>query len=177
MYGDEEAGTTSTERNLWTNGAMHQLRLERKEHIIWPIAAEDRERLPAVLALPFLWNLKVEALKARYRIELVKEEAETWLLIIAPLSDAGQTSFSKAYLQLDRTTYLPRRYVVVGPDGKSGKGFRVTQSQIDPADRRGRSLALPDEVLRLDFLDTQEARPTAWLYRLLTRNGSPELLP
>ena len=171
--GEDKAG--STECLLWTNGAMHQLRLERKEHIIWPIAAADRDRLPAVLALPFFWHLDAEALKTRYRVELAKEDVETWALRITPLSDAGLKCFSTLTLQLDRTTYLPRLYVVVSPDRKSAKEVRVTEGRIDQAVAE-EVFAIPDNA-GWNVLQTEESKPRAWLYRLFTRNGSSEVLP
>ncbi len=74
--------------------------------------------MPSVLALPFLWNVSEETLKSRYRVELHKEEAETWTLVFTPLTEADRSWFTKAYLQLDRTTYPPDAILWSAPTAK-----------------------------------------------------------
>jgi hypothetical protein len=116
-----------TVRFIWNKATFHQIRPESKEHVVSPISEQDRNRLPAVLALPFLWNTSVEVLKTRYQVELLKEEAATCSLMITPISKRGPSSFSKAFLQFDHETYLPRRYLVWGHDGKTETDYRVTE--------------------------------------------------
>jgi hypothetical protein len=109
MNQDRPGRLGDSERLVWTTDEFHQIRPEQKTQFVWPIAEKDRNRLPAVLALPFFWHLSAEGLKSRYRIELLKERPEIWLLRIKPLSEVGRQSFSAAYLDLDRSTFLPRR--------------------------------------------------------------------
>jgi RNA polymerase sigma factor (sigma-70 family) len=120
-----------TDRIVWTDDAMHQFKPERKLHFVWPIAVEDRGRLPAFLALPFFWNLRAEGLKSRYKVELFKEQAQTWFLRVTPLSQVGRETFSRALIELDRSTYLPRRYLLISPDGKSTKDLLVTEARCN----------------------------------------------
>jgi hypothetical protein len=137
MKRDRTGQVGEMDRFVWTTEEFHQFRAERKEHFIWPIAEKDRGRLPADLALPFFWHLSAEGLKSRYRIDLLKEEPETWLFRIKPLSENGRQSFSSAFLYLDRATYLPRRYYLISSDGKSTQDFRVTEvraTEPTPAD-------------------------------------------
>jgi hypothetical protein len=137
MKRDRAGQMGETDRFVWTSEEFHQFRAERKEHIIWPIAEKDRGRLPADLALPFCWHLSAAGLKSRYRIELLKELPETWLFRIKPLSESSRQAFSTAFLYVDRATYLPRRYYLISPDGKSTQDFRVTEvraTQPTPAD-------------------------------------------
>ncbi len=129
------------ERIIWTDDAMHQFLVEQKTHIVRPIGAQNRGRLPAFLALPFFWNLNAENLKSRYSLELVKEEAETWSLRVTPLSKVGRETFSKALIELDRLTYLLKRYLLISPDGKSTKDFRVTEAR--------RNQPVPEEICAL----------------------------
>ena len=160
-----------TQRLIWANDAFHQLLPERKEHIVWPIAADRQGRLPAALALPFLWRVSPDALKARYQVALVKEDPESWILSFAPLPKGGSPSFSKALLQLDRTTCLPRRYLLIGPDGRDTKDYRVTEVQSNRP--------IPEEVLRVPddegwrVIRQGDNKVTAWLNRLF----KPDLLP
>ena len=171
MKRDRSGRVASTERLVWTPEEFHQFRPEQKKHFIWPIAQQDRGRLPAVLALPFFWHLSPDGLKSRYQIELLKEQPDTWLLRIKPLSEIGRQSFSTAFLSLDRSTFLPRRYYLISPDGKYTKDFRVTEVQsIDPA--RADLLANPDD-LDWDVSRMTTDTPLGWLSSLVR----PELLP
>jgi hypothetical protein len=120
------------ERIIWTADAMHQFVSKSKQHFIWPIAAENRGRLPTALALPFGSRLDADGLKSRFRVELVSdEEPGTCLLRFTPLTPLGRETFSKAYVELDRSTYLPKRYVLISPGGKSWRDIRVTEARCD----------------------------------------------
>jgi hypothetical protein len=152
------------DRLIWTEDAMHGLRPESKTHLVWPIAAKDRGRLPAVLALPFHWNLSTEGLKSRYSVELVKEESETWILRITPLTKGGRDDFAMVFIVLDRATYLPRRYIVFGPDRKSSGDYRLTEARYDKA--------VPDEAFRIpsgddwDVIKVDKSTIGSWIARL-----------
>ena len=80
-----------------------------------------------MLAIPFLWNMSAGTLQSNYRVKLESEQPETWLLRLAPLSRTGSEPFSAAFVGLDRTNYLPRRYFVYSPDRQSSKDFRVSE--------------------------------------------------
>ena len=155
----------STERLIWTNDEYHRFLSmpESKVHVLAPIAATDRGRLPAVFALPFLWNSSVEDLERRYHVELLKEDAETCTLAFTPLPGSGPSAFSKAFLQLDRRTYLPRRYFTIDPNGKDSKDYRATEARRD--------LRIPEEVFRIpgeqgwDLIDLSQGGLSAWVAR------------
>ena len=110
---------------------MHQLLPERREHLLWPIDEQDRGRLPAILALPFFWKLTAESMKCRHEVELLKEKAGAWFLRITPRSRDGSPSFSRAFLELEQASFLPRRYALISPDGKSSKHFRITRARCN----------------------------------------------
>jgi outer membrane lipoprotein-sorting protein len=169
---DGAGKVVGTERFIWTDDALHQIRAEQKTHIVWPIAVNDRGRLPAALALPFLWHVTAEELTSRYRVEVIKEEAEFWVLRAEPLTEAGKWSMSRAFIQLDRATYLPHRYLVISPDGKSTKDYRVTEAR--------RNQPVPDDVLRIPddpgpivSPKEKEAKAATWISRWF----KPDLLP
>jgi hypothetical protein len=135
MLFEADRGSGAAHHREWiidTGDAMHHFVSKSKQHFIWPIAAEDRGRLPVVLALPFGWRLDAEGLKSRFRVELVSDEPSgTCLLRFTPLTPIGRETFSKAYVELDLATYLPRRYVVFLPGGKAWRDFRVTEARCD----------------------------------------------
>jgi RNA polymerase sigma factor (sigma-70 family) len=160
-----------TESVIWTHDEVHQIHPATKNHIVWSIAAEDRGRLPVVLTLPFFWHLSPGKLKTRYDIELLAgQHADSWLLRFAPLLQVGRDDFSKAYIELDRSTYLPRRYYLISPDGKSTKDYRVTETICNQP--------VPDELWRIPELRgwkvTREGSVTEWISRRLVK---PQLVP
>jgi hypothetical protein len=160
-----------TVRFIWVEGEVHEIRPESKEHIIYPIAPGDRDRLPAALALPFLWNTSEELLKQRYRVELLKEEGTTCLLGITPLTERGLRSFSRATLQLDLTTYLPRRYVLADPAGRGSTEYRLTEPRINQPIPEG-AFGLPEgDGWKLTRVG--QGGFSAWLLKSL----KPDLLP
>ncbi len=130
-------------------------------------ARRRRGRLPAVLALPFLWNVSTEGLQSRYDVKLVKEEPDTLILRIRPRTKAGRSWFSAALVRLDRTTYLPRRYTVVDPDGKTVRYYRATAIRCDEQ-VSDEALRLPDDVgWEVSRLDESGLSPSGIFQRLL----------
>ncbi len=161
--------TASVERLVWTEEALHLITVETKTHVIRPIAAENKGRLPAVIAIPFLWGVTPETLTAKYRVELLKEEPEVFILRITPRLNKDSKNTFQAYLSLDRATYLPRRYMVVTDDGNTTKDYSVTTAW--------RNQPIPDEDLRLPpdegWQVTRLEGPLGWFGRLF----APDYLP
>jgi hypothetical protein len=166
-------GAHDEERIIWGEDSVHQFISKTKTHIAWSIAAEDQGRLPAFLALPFCWKLNVESLKSRFRVELVAEQRPTTCLLrFTPLTPIGRETLSKAYVELDRSTYLPRRYVLISPNGRSTRDFCVTEAQCDQPH--------PEQFWRIpDDRGWKVTRPVAgqaverWLSGLI----KPDLVP
>jgi hypothetical protein len=171
MKRDRAGQVATTERLVWTKEEFHQIRLEQKMHFVWPIAQKDQGRLPSVLALPFFWHLSSDALKSRYQIELLKEQPDTWLFRIKPLADMGRQSFSMAYLFLDRSTFLPRRFYLISPNGKTTQDFRVTE--VRPNHPAPTDLITIPEGSDWDVRRMDRNVPLGWLSSLL----KTELLP
>lgn len=176
---DAKGKPIDTERCIWTTEAFHRILPERKDHLVWPIGAQDRGRLPAMLALPFLWHVDVERLTSRYSVALLKEESDAWVLSFVPLTEAGRTRFSRAYLQLEKETFLPRRYLWINPDGKSTRDFRLTEARPDPPREEPWEIS-PEQGWNVTKLE--QARPgeaphagafASWFASFLT----PDLLP
>lgn len=162
---------SETERLIWTNDVFHHFQPKLKVHVVSPIAPKERGRLPAAIALPFLWNTSVEAMKRCYQVELIKEDAKTVILAFTPTSGQSSPSFSKAYLELERATYLPQRYRMVNSDGKGSKDFRVMEAMCNQP--------MPEELFQvrdnkgLRLVETVEGDTKSWLSRFFKK----ELLP
>ena len=160
-----------TDRIIWTNDEVHQIHPATKEHIIWPIAAEDRGKLPVFLASPFCWRLSSASLKARYHVKLLaSEHADSLMLAITPSSAVDKETFSKAWIELDRSTFLPRRYYLISPDGKSTTDYRVSDVRLNKP--------TPNELWQIPELHGWKVRRidgvTAWFSRTLVK---PHLVP
>jgi outer membrane lipoprotein-sorting protein len=160
-------------RWVWTGDSVNFIEPAHKIHYVCPLAEDERGRLPAVIALPFFWNLTASNLRSRYRVKLEKEDDQTLLLRFTPLTDAGRSWCSTAFVWLDRATYLPRRYYVVDADRKSVKDCRVTETHCDQR--------VADLDLRLPSgpglpVSENTERPTDWLLRILTRLLMHDLL-
>jgi|GEM_PF-2854728 len=168
---DQSTGKTNDqERIIWGEDAVHQFISKSKTHIAWPIDAEDRGRLPAFLALPFCWNLSVEGMKSLFHVKLAADKSpETCVLVFIPLTKTGQETISKAIVELDLSTCLPKRYVLYLPDGKSTKEYSVTEVQYDPSH--------PEEFWRIpEALGWEVTRPPAIL-RWLSGHIKTDLVP
>jgi len=168
-----------SERWVWTKEAVHHFRADQKQHFIWPIAEQDRGRLPAMLALPFLWHVDANQLHSRYTIRLHSEEADSWILAFEPVKNTSACSFSKAYLKLSKEMLLPQRYLVVSPDGNSRKDFVLTEVQPEKPGME-KVLEIRDDkdwkVVKSGGSspnDGLEGKLTGWFVRSL----KPDLLP
>lgn len=162
-------GVPDEERYIWDRDEHHLLLLSSttKTHIVWPITAADRGRIPVFVALPFCWKLGVDGLRSRFRVELAAEKPPgICALRFTPQTPLGRQSFSKALVILDLSTYLPARYVMISPDGNSTRDYRVTEIRCDRP--------VPDELWRIpDDQGWQVVRHGAdrvldrWLVRLI----------
>ncbi|WP_237722466.1 LolA family protein [Singulisphaera acidiphila] len=76
--------------------------------------------------LPFLFDMHVAEAKAAFTIELVKETAAEAIIRFTPLTPIGKTVFAHAFMQLDKSQYLPRSVVLIVPGGKESKHYRFT---------------------------------------------------
>jgi hypothetical protein len=166
----EEGKESETQRIIWKDQAIHLIRPERKWRATRPIAELDRGRLPATLALPFLWQTSIETLQSRYQVSLAKEDADTWLLRLIPIEKAGIPYLSRVYLQLDRQSGLPRRYLLLSADGTTIKDFRVTKARANFPDRPEQLEAPQADGWTVSFAEEFVA---TWVPRLF----KPDLLP
>lgn len=76
--------------------------------------------------LPFLFDMHVGEAKAAFTIKLVKETAAEAIISFTPLTPIGKAMFAHAFMQLDKSQYLPRVVVLIMPGGKESKHYRFT---------------------------------------------------
>ena len=58
------------------------------------------------------------------------------MLVCLDVMKAGRDTFSKAYIDLKRSTYLPQRYYVVQPNRRNSTDYSRDRNLLQPARRR-----------------------------------------
>lgn len=140
------------ERIVCTGTEVWQYKPETKQVFIFPLDKQDQKRALEEGPLPFLFNMRAADAEARYYMSVVKEEKEHFIISIIPKLQIDQESFSKAFLQLNKSTYLPDRILLVSPNGKASKDFRLSEvapnARINPKNFEGFVPPKPWQVVR-----------------------------
>jgi hypothetical protein len=159
---------TDFERILWTHSEIRQYDYSTKEIFCFPMADVRGFRLPDLMCIPFLFNRTVAELKEDYDFHLEKENDKSYLIRFSPRPGAGHDpvlvehprenffqriltkmmfppfTFSRAYIELDKETLLPRRFLLVPPDGKGTQDYRVTNIRCNEP--------VPEELFRASLI-------------------------
>ncbi len=113
------------DRIVCTGKEVYQYLYDTKQIFIYPLAAEDRKRALEEGPLPFLFNMKAADAKMRYSMNLLNETDEFYMIAIVPRMTIDQESFGRAFVQLNKQTFLPKRLVLVAPNGKDTQDFTI----------------------------------------------------
>ncbi|GAC1467273.1 MAG: hypothetical protein NVSMB9_08710 [Isosphaeraceae bacterium] len=117
------------ERIVCTGAEVWQYRSDTHQIFIFPLDKRNKQSALEEGPLPFLFNMKAEEAEARYVMHIVKENEKNWVISVIPRLRIDRESFSKAFLQLNRESYLPDRIMLFSPDGKSTKDFVLSKIQ------------------------------------------------
>lgn len=123
----KKAQTIPHERIICTGQEVYQYRYNEKKVYIFPMNKDDRQRALEEGPLPFLFNMKAAEVKRRYKMTLRAEDAKSFIIYIEPYQQVDRESFSKAFIQLNKSTYLPDRLLLYDTNGKDTKDFRFQQ--------------------------------------------------
>ena len=96
-----------------------------KQIFVFPLAKEQRQRALDEGPLPFLFNMKAQEAKERYTMKVLGQTPKFYSILVEPKLKEDQQAFKKAQIVLDTVWLLPARIVLISPDGKSTKDFRV----------------------------------------------------
>jgi TIGR03009 family protein len=129
-----------------TGSEVWQYRSDSRQIFIYPLEKQDRQKALEEGPLPFLFNMRADDARGRYRMQLLKEDDKSYVIGVLPLKPIDQESFSKAFLQLDRRYLLPTRIYLISPDGKSTKDFTLTaiKPNVEVADENFQGKTLPN---------------------------------
>ncbi|MFO0910916.1 MAG: outer-membrane lipoprotein carrier protein LolA [Isosphaeraceae bacterium] len=140
------------ERIICTGVEVWQYRSDTRQIFIFPLEKQAQQRALEEGPLPFLFNMKAAEAEARYLMSLVNETPEYFVISVVPKLKIDLESFSKAFLKLNKKTFLPDRIFLVSPDGRSTKDFTLTSvrpnAPVATANFKGQVLGKPWTVVR-----------------------------
>lgn len=102
-----------------------------KQIFIYPLDQQDRKRALEEGPLPFLFNMRVEEAKKRYKMVLVREDKTHVLIQIIPLLPIDRENFIQAVVRLDKEKFLPDALTLVEPNGKDTQNYAFTRIDRD----------------------------------------------
>ena len=114
-----------------------------KQIFVYPLAKEQRQRALDEGPLPFLFNMKAQEAKARYNMKVISQTAKYYSILVEPKLKEDMEAFKKAQIVLDTKYLLPARIVLISPDNKSSKDFRVEHIVPNAAVKDGLFLGRP----------------------------------
>lgn len=134
------------ERWVCTGTEVYQYDNRLKQVTITPLPPEMRGTAISQGPLPFIFGMKAQQAKQRYRMLLrpLKEQRPQDVLIeVHPLRSQDLENFSRAFVILDTKSYLPRAIQVDEPRAASAQGAKsdqpVSRSVYVFHDSKGRS--------------------------------------
>ncbi|WP_435015313.1 outer-membrane lipoprotein carrier protein LolA [Tundrisphaera sp. TA3] len=124
------------ERIVSTGSEVLQYKWDTMQIYVYPLDKQAQQKTLQQGPLPFLFNMKADEARKRYDMALTNQSDKQYLIRIAPLYDIDRESFSKAFLWLNKTTFLPDQLWLVATNGKDYQDFRfnnvATNQKIDP---------------------------------------------
>ena len=114
------------ERIVCTGSEVLRYTWDTKQMFVYPLDKSVQQKTLQQGPLPFLFNLKADAARKRYDMALTQQSDKQYLIRIAPLYDIDRESFSKAFLWLNKTTFLPDQLWLVATNGKDYQDYKFT---------------------------------------------------
>lgn len=152
------------ERIVCTGKDVWYYKSESKQIFVYPLGRQQRERALDEGPLPFLFNFRAEEAKKRYRMSLMAEDENNYLIHVLPLEEIDKESFGKALIRLDKKQFMPTKIYLYAPSfpaDDSIKYYELTNVR--------RNVAVPAENFRgvrlanwkVEFVDSRGLKPPA----------------
>lgn len=126
----EDGKPAPYERIVCTGDRVYHFMADSKQVHVYTLAQQERQRALEEGPLPFLFNMDAAQARLRYQMTLLQENEELYLIAITPLQKVDREAFSRAYIYLDRTRFLPTKIQLVDPNnGKDTKTFTIAVVQ------------------------------------------------
>lgn len=140
----------------------YQYRENPKVLTIYELAKEERNRALEEGPFPFMFNMKAEKAKERYRMRVLREEQAYYIIEVLPLLDIDKESFSRALVQLSKSTYLPDRLVLYDTNGKDYNDYKIEQIGVPTKLQDNRFVGvIPKSGWRVERKGARDAVPPA----------------
>ncbi len=153
------------ERIICTGKEVWQYKSQQKQIFIFTLDKENQKRALEEGPLPFLFNMKAAAAEARYKMTLISEAKDHWVIEVVPLLQVDQEAFSLAFLRLTRENYLPDRIKLISPNGKDTKEFFLRSvkpnANINDQNFVGTAMAKPWTMVRNPSVEAPAGKPSA----------------
>jgi TIGR03009 family protein len=144
--------TTPYERIICTGTEVWRYRSDVQQVEIFPLQKNEQQKAIEEGPLPFLFNMRADDARERYQMTLMSKDDKSYGVSIKPKLDVDKESFSRAFVNLDKDYLLPIRIVMVSPDGKSTKDFRLgpmtPNKKVNDKNFEGKPLGPPWKVIR-----------------------------
>ncbi len=122
---------TDHERIVCTGQEVRQYDYKTQQIFVFPLDKNERKRAIQEGPLPFLFNMKADEAKHRYSMTKMDEDKNYYLIGIVPLEPRDKEVFSKAFIQLNKRSFLPDRLLLVDPNGKDTQDYKFEQVSAD----------------------------------------------
>ncbi len=124
------------ERIVCTGKEVLQYDYQRQQIFRFPLDKQQRQRALQEGPLPFLFNMKAAEAKERYGMTYINQNEKAYLIGVVPHKQEDRDVFSKAFIQLSKSTFLPDRLLLLSPNGKDTQDYTFSgisaNGQIDP---------------------------------------------
>jgi TIGR03009 family protein len=126
-----------------TGTEVWQYKFDTKQIFIYPLKKEEQERAIEEGPLPFLFNMKADEARNRYRMTLVPEKkgAKVHVIKVIPRLAIDREDFSEALIELETQYFLPTRIILFAPDRKGTREYFLSHHRanlpIDPTYFKG----------------------------------------
>jgi TIGR03009 family protein len=123
---ERELEPDPNERIVCTGKEVLQYQWDEKVVYVFPLEKEVRQKALQQGPLPFLFNMRADDAKKRYGMRVLQQDDKEYLISIAPREEIDKQSFSKAFLWLNKKTFLPNKLWLFPIGGKELQEFRFT---------------------------------------------------
>ena len=119
------------QRIVCTGKDVLQFEWDEQAIYIYPLDKEARQKALQQGPLPFLFNMKAAEAKARYGMTLLNQDhyPDDYLIAIVPREEIDKESFQRAFVYLNKKSFLPSQVVLYPIGDKDMQHFRFTNIQ------------------------------------------------
>jgi TIGR03009 family protein len=158
--------STPYERIICTGNEVWQYTADTQQIFVFPLGQDEQKKAIEEGPLPFLFNMRADDARRRYQMTLITKDEKSYGVKIKPKLKEDKESFSIAFVSLRAADLLPQRILMISPDGKSSKDFRMgsmsPNKAVNDKNFEGKPLGPPWKLVRNPG---GEQRPRAGLRR------------